>query len=72
MRYKVVISRDDEGNWLASLPALPGCHTWAESREAALENAREAIEGYIESLAATGEPVPEDDTDVEVAIVSVA
>jgi predicted RNase H-like HicB family nuclease len=72
MRYKVVISRDEEGNWLASVPALPGCHTWGESRETALDNAREAIEGYLESLTAAGEPVPEDDTDVEVAVVSVA
>lgn len=72
MRYKVVVSRDEEGSWLASVPALPGCHTWGETREAALENAREAIEGYIESLNAAGERVPEDDTDVEVAVVSVA
>jgi predicted RNase H-like HicB family nuclease len=72
VRYKVVISRDDEGNWLVSVPALPGCHTWGNTRDAALVNAREAIEGYIESLQAAGEPVPSDDTDVEVAVVSVS
>ncbi|MEX0682527.1 MAG: type II toxin-antitoxin system HicB family antitoxin [Dehalococcoidia bacterium] len=71
MRYKVVVNRDDEGNWVVSVPALPGCHTWGDSRDTALANAREAIEGYIESLEAAGEPVPSDETDVEVAVVSV-
>jgi predicted RNase H-like HicB family nuclease len=71
MRYKVVLSRDDEGHWLVSVPALPGCHTWGDTRDEALANASEAIEGYIESLQAAGEPVPADDSDVEVAVVSV-
>ena len=72
MQYRVVLSRDDEGHWLASVPALPGCHTWGDSRDEALSNAKEAIEGYIESLQAAGEPVPADGSDVEVAEVSVS
>jgi len=55
MRYSVVLRQDEEGNWLASVPALPGCHTWGKSREEALANAREAVEGCVESLRATGE-----------------
>ena len=70
-QYSVVLSKDEEGNWLASVPALPGCHTWGKNREEALTNAREAIEGCIASLAATGNSVPEEDPAVEIAIVSV-
>jgi predicted RNase H-like HicB family nuclease len=67
----VVISRDNEGNWLASVPAIPGCHTWGRSKAEALDNAREAIEGCIESLEATGDPIPEADSPVEVETVRV-
>ena len=71
MKYAVVLTRDEEGNWLASVPALPGCHTWGKSREEALANAREAVEGCVESLRATGDPVPEERQPVELATVSV-
>ena len=60
MRYSVVLRQDEEGNWLASVPATPRCHTWCRSKQEALTNAREAIEGCVESLRATGDPVPEE------------
>lgn len=71
MQYTVILRQDEEGNWLASVPAFPGCHTWGKTREQALVNAREAIEGCIESLRATGDPVPEEKQPAEVATVSV-
>jgi predicted RNase H-like HicB family nuclease len=72
MQYTVVLKRDEEGNWLVSVPALPGCHTWGKTKEEAVANAKEAIEGCIESLRATGEPVPREEPAVEVAVVSVS
>ena len=71
MQYTVVLRRAEEGNWLASVPALPGCHTWGKTKQEALANAKEAIEGCIESLIATGDPVPRDELAAEVAVVSV-
>lgn len=71
MKYTVVLRQDEEGNWLADVPALPGCHTWGRSREEALANAREAIEGCIESLRATGDPLPSEEPAVETVVVSV-
>ena len=71
MRYSVVLQRDDEGNWLVSVPALPGCHTYGKTRDEALQNAREAIEGCIESLRSTGDVIPTEDPPVEIAVVSV-
>lgn len=71
MNYTVVLRQDDEGNWLADVPALIGCHTWGTTRDDALANAREAIAGCIESLQATGDPVPNEDPAVETVVVSV-
>jgi len=70
-QYSVVLSKDEDGNRLASVPALPGCHTWGKNRDDALSNAREAIEGCIESLSASGDPIPVEELPVEIAVVSV-
>jgi len=73
MEYTVVLRQDDEeGNWLASIPAIPGCHTWGRTKEEALANAKEAIEGCLESLAATGDPIPQDPHPIEMARIKVA
>jgi predicted RNase H-like HicB family nuclease len=71
MRYAVVLGKDAEGNWLASVPAFPGCHTWGSSREEALANAQEAVQGCIESLLASGDPLPTEAEPPEVAFVQV-
>jgi predicted RNase H-like HicB family nuclease len=72
MKYSVVLRQDEEGNWLATVPALPGCHTWGGTRAEALANAREAIEGCIESLRASGDPVPQEEPAVELAVVTIS
>jgi predicted RNase H-like HicB family nuclease len=41
--FDVLIERDQEGVYVASVPALGGCHTQAGSVEQALERVREAI-----------------------------
>ena len=72
MKYAVVLSRDDEGNWLASVPAFPGCHTYGTTRKEALANAQEAVEGCIESLRASGDPIPEETSPPEIEFVQAA
>ena len=42
--YDVVVERDSEGFYVATVPALPGCHTQARSRDELMERIREAIE----------------------------
>jgi len=49
MRYAIVY-QDEEGNWIAEVPSLPGCVTQGDSREDAIENIREAIALYLEDL----------------------
>ena len=51
--FDVVIERDEDGFYVASVPSLPGCHTQARSLDSLTERVREAIELYLE---AEGEP----------------
>jgi predicted RNase H-like HicB family nuclease len=41
--FDVLIERDTEGWYVASVPALPGCHTQARSLDELHERIREAI-----------------------------
>lgn len=41
--FNVVIERDEEGYYVASVPALPGCHTQARSLDELIDRVREAI-----------------------------
>lgn len=56
--FEVVLQPEEAGGFSVSVPALPGCHTQGETREEALEMARDAIEGYLEVLADEGRPLP--------------
>lgn len=58
MKYRVLLEQDEDGVFVAEVPALPGCISQGHTRQEALTNVREAIEGYIASLEAHGEPVP--------------
>lgn len=58
MKYRVLIEQDEDGMFVAEVPSLPGCVSQGQTREEATENIKEAIELYLESLAAHDEPVP--------------
>jgi predicted RNase H-like HicB family nuclease len=58
MRYTVVLEREDDGGFVVSVPALPGCLSQGDTRAEALENVREAIELYVEDCRDAGDPVP--------------
>ncbi len=57
LKYRVLIEPDEDG-YVAEVPSLPGCISQGATRSEALENIREAISGYLESLEAHGDPVP--------------
>jgi len=57
--FDVLIQPEPEGGFSVSVPALPGCHTQGETREEALEMARDAIEGYLDVLKSEGRALPE-------------
>jgi len=58
MKYRVLIAQDEEGVFVAEVPSLPGCISQGDTRAQALDNIKEAIAGYLESLEAHNEPVP--------------
>ncbi len=48
LQFDVVIERDEEGIYVASVPQLPGCHTDAASLDELMGEIREAIELCLE------------------------
>lgn len=57
MTLKIVLEPGEDGMVIASVPALPGCHSQGLTRDEALENIREAVVGWLESQD-TVEPGP--------------
>jgi predicted RNase H-like HicB family nuclease len=58
MKYRVLIEQDEDEIYVAEVPALPGCIAQGATREEALNNIKEAIAAYLESLADHDEPIP--------------
>jgi antitoxin HicB len=58
VKYRVYLEPDEDGVFVATCPALPGCVSQGLTRLEATENIREAIEGYLRSLREHGEPAP--------------
>jgi predicted RNase H-like HicB family nuclease len=61
MRYTVILQRESDGGYVATVPSLPGCVSQGDTREEALANIREAAELYVEDCIASGDPIPEED-----------
>jgi len=71
--YTIILEPDlEDDGYTVTVPTLPGCITQGETVEQCLERAREAIEGYIESLKADGKPVPEETAPPQMLTVHVA
>jgi len=60
-RFTVIFEKEEEGGYHVFCPTLPGCHTQSETIEEGIQNIREAIELYVQSLIEDGLPVPEED-----------
>jgi predicted RNase H-like HicB family nuclease len=56
-QYDVVVERDSAGNFVASVPALPGCHTQARSLDQLMKRIKEAIELCVEVNGNSIEPL---------------
>ncbi|MBI5960655.1 MAG: type II toxin-antitoxin system HicB family antitoxin [Chloroflexi bacterium] len=69
---RVLLYTDEENNWIAEVPSLPGCGSEGKTRDEALTNIQEAIEVYIEALEQDGLPVPPEYDTFELVVVAVA
>jgi predicted RNase H-like HicB family nuclease len=58
MHYRITIEQDEDGMFIVECPSLPGCLSQGNTREEALTNIKDAIRGYLESLAKHGEAIP--------------
>ncbi len=47
-KFNVVIEKDEDGYYIASVPSLPGCHTQARDLNELMKRVKEAIELYLE------------------------
>jgi len=57
LQFDVIIERDEEGYFIASVPSLPGCHTQAKSLDVLMQRIREAIELCVEVEGTLPEPL---------------
>ena len=57
-KYRVLIEPAEEGGFVVTVPALPGCVTQGETRDEAVAMAHDCIEGFLACLVESGEPVP--------------
>jgi antitoxin HicB len=58
MKLRVLVQQDEDGKYVATCPSLPGCISEGDTREAALANIQDAIEGYLKSLRKHSEAIP--------------
>ena len=65
MNYRILLRKEPEGGYTVIVPSLPGCVTYGDNVEEAIDMAKEAIELYIESLREHGEEIPTDEGTLE-------
>lgn len=71
--YTIILHPDSEqGGYTVTVPSLPGCITEGDSIEQAIAMAKDAIQLYIESLVADGEPIPEEREHPQAIVINVA
>ena len=68
LTYKILLHKEPEGEYTVTVPALPGCITYGENIDHAIEMAKEAIELYISDLKEKGQEIPDDNTTLEYSI----
>ena len=70
IKFRIIVEQDEDGVFIAECPSLPGCISQGKTRNEAIVNIKDAIQGYLESLKKHNEPIPPSITEeiVEAAI----
>jgi predicted RNase H-like HicB family nuclease len=66
---EVIIYHGEDAYWIAECPSLSGCISQGKTRESAVENIKEAIEGHIAALKEDGLKIPKEHFDAMVIAV---
>lgn len=56
--YKIILRPDDNGTFVAYVPAIKGCHAWGENPEEARSELNNVFEMIREEYLEAGEPLP--------------
>ena len=62
--YKTVLYRQEDGAWVAEIPAISGCYALMPTREAALEELKAVFGMLAEEYAQKGLSLPADTTEI--------
>ena len=62
--YKTILYRQEDGSWVAEIPAISGCYSLMPSREEALVELGRVFEMIAEEYREKGLPVPADTTEI--------
>jgi predicted RNase H-like HicB family nuclease len=57
MDFPIAIHRDEGSVYGVIVPDIPGCHSWGDTLDDAIRNAKEAIVGHVSTLLELGEDV---------------
>jgi len=63
-KYLVTLTTGEDGFIVAECPSLPGCVSQGKTRDEALNNIKEAIEGILEVRRQLSNPIPPPDISV--------
>ena len=66
---QVIIYSGEDGYFIAECPSLPGCISQGKTKEEAVSNIKEAINGYIATLKEDNLPIPDENFDAMVVAV---
>jgi len=62
--YKTVLYRQNDGSWVAEIPAIPGCYALMTSRDAALAELAKVFALIAEEYRQRGQLLPADSTEI--------
>ena len=62
--YKTILYRQEDGSWVAEIPAIPGCYALMSTREAALQELNAVFKMIAEEYSQKGVPLPADSTEI--------
>ena len=71
LKYTVVFEPAEQGGYVASVPALPGCLSQGETFEEAVKMIKDAISGYLIVLKEKGQEIPKESEEVVISKVEV-
>lgn len=71
LKYTAIFEPAEEGGYVVTVPALPGCSTEGDTFEEAVAMVKDAVQVYLEVLKEEGEEIPEETEEIVVTKVSV-